>query len=78
MNNLSRIMQELVQIEKKDINVSMDDCMKQFGYIMTEKVKKDVIEKKSSKTSSKFVTSFSDFLCAVILTNTNSVNGSRL
>ena len=81
MNNLYRIMQEVVQIEKKDINVSMDECIKQFGYMMTEKVKKDVIEKKGPKASAggnKTVTSFQDFICAVTLTNTNSVSGSRL
>ena len=61
MNNLYRIMQDVVQIEKKDINVSMDECIKQFGYMMTEKVKKDVIEKKGPKASAggnKTVTSF--------------------
>jgi hypothetical protein len=50
--------------------------------MMTEKVKKDLIEKKGSKTAggsaaSKPITSFTDFMCAVTLTNTNSIRGSR-
>jgi hypothetical protein len=50
--------------------------------MMTEKVKKDLIEKKGSKTAggsaaSKPITSFTDFMCAVTLTNTNSIRGSK-
>jgi len=50
--------------------------------MMTEKVKKDLIEKKGVKSAmgsaaSKPITSFTDFMCAVTLTNTNSISGSR-
>jgi hypothetical protein len=50
--------------------------------MMTEKVKKDLIEKKGTKTTggsaaSKPIASFTDFMCAVTLTNTNSISGSR-
>ena len=49
---------------------------------MTEKVKKDLNEKKGVKSAmgsvaSKPITSFTDFMCAVTLTNTNSISGSR-
>lgn len=68
---------------KDEPSVSAEETIKQFGYMMTEKVKKDLIDKKSAKssigtTASRPITSFTDFMCAVTLTNTNSMSGSRI
>ena len=83
LNNLTRLIQGSISLlNQYDIEVSEDDCIKQFSYMMTEKVKKDLIEKKGAKSAvstaaSKAITSFTDFMCAVTLTNTNSLAGSR-
>ena len=85
LNNLARMMSDYsnsTSLKNYGMEVTQEDTIKQFSYMMTEKVKKDLIEKKGAKstmgsTANKHITSFTDFMCAVTLTNTNSINGSR-
>jgi hypothetical protein len=59
---------------KDDTPLTSEEVIKQFSYIMTEKVKKDQLDKKAGKLKQQGLI---DFTCAVTLTNTNSVSGSR-
>ena len=87
LNNLSRLMMQSSDdgtvLNHYEMEVTEEDSIKQFSYMMTEKVKKDLIEKKGvaksagGSAASKPITSFTDFMCAVTLTNTNSISGSR-
>jgi hypothetical protein len=65
--------------------MSTEEAMREFNMIMTEKVKKDLIEKKlrgkttgsSGNLPGSSSTSFLDFMSAVTLTNKNSVESSQ-
>ena len=59
---------------KEDMPLTSEEVVKQFSYIMTEKVKKDQLEKKAGKSKQQGLI---DFACAVTLTNTNSISASR-
>lgn len=59
---------------KDDMALTSEDIVKQFSYIMTEKVKKDQLDKKAGKTKQQGLI---DFTCAVTLTNTNSISSAR-
>jgi hypothetical protein len=68
--------------------VTQEEVVKQFSYLMTEKVKKDLIDRKQSQSAmgaaaarsgggtSFKASSLIDFICAVTLTNTNSLQSS--
>ena len=60
--------------KKNDEAITSEEVVKQFSYIMSEKVKKDQQEKKAGKAK---LTSLIDFTCAVTLTNSNSISTSR-
>ena len=64
MIGIQREENSIVSLQISDI----EDIVKHSNYIMTEKVKKDIIDKKQNKKLSNFI----DFQCAVALTNTNS------
>ena len=56
-------------IKNNDITLpSLEETVTQFRYMMTEKVKKDIIDKKNGKK----LATFGDFICGVMLTDTNS------
>ena len=65
--------------------MSTEEAMREFNMMMTEKVKKDLIEKKlrgktagpSGNLPGSSSTSFLDFISAVTLTNKNSVESSQ-
>jgi formiminotetrahydrofolate cyclodeaminase len=68
--------------------LSTDDAIREFNMFMNEKVKKDLLEKKNkgkvaaggsaaSGSSSSCSSSFLDFICAVTLTNKNSIKNSQ-
>lgn len=65
--------------------MSTEEAMREFNMMMTEKVKKDLIEKKlrgktagsSGSQPGSSSTSFLDFISAVTLTNKNSVESSQ-
>ncbi|CDW82596.1 UNKNOWN [Stylonychia lemnae] len=52
---------------------TLDDVVKQLNYILTEKARKDLIDKKQNKR----ITNIVDFACGVTLTNSNSYKGSK-
>lgn len=58
-----------------DVTLTAEEVVKHFSYMMNEKVKKDAIDRKTQKNMKS--SSFMDFVCAVTLTNTNSVNLGR-
>jgi hypothetical protein len=65
--------------------MSTEEAMREFNMMMTEKVKKDLIEKKlrgktagsSASQPGSYSTSFLDFISAVTLTNKNSIESSQ-
>ena len=65
--------------------MSTEEAMREFNMMLTEKVKKDLIEKKlrgktagsSGSQAGSYSTSFLDFISAVTLTNKNSVESSQ-
>ena len=71
--------------QSKDL-MSTEEAMREFNMMMTEKVKKDIIEKKlraktvgssGSQPGESCSTSFLDFISAVTLTNKNSLESSQ-
>ena len=71
--------------QSKDL-MSTEEAMREFNMMMTEKVKKDIIEKKlrsktigssGSQPGGSCTTSFLDFISAVTLTNKNSLVSSQ-
>jgi hypothetical protein len=77
-NMISGLQVDVVAKASSEYNLTADDTIKQFSYIMAEKVKKDALDRKAQKQVSSKPSSFIDFICAVLLTNTNSIHHARL
>jgi hypothetical protein len=84
-SNLGILLSLDVKNQQSNDLMSTEEAMREFNMMMTEKVKKDLIEKKlrgktagsSGNLPGSSSTSFLDFISAVTLTNKNSVESSQ-